>query len=67
MIPQGGGKIANIGSNLGEIAFKSRSVCAVAKAGVHHMSRALSHEWGKDKRPIITPRPKAEDSPHVAI
>jgi NAD(P)-dependent dehydrogenase (short-subunit alcohol dehydrogenase family) len=49
MIPQGGGKIINIGSNFGEIAFKSRSVYAVAKAGVHHMSRALSLEWAKDK------------------
>lgn len=49
MIPQGGGKIVNIGSNFGEIAFKSRSVYATAKAGVHHMSRALSLEWAKDK------------------
>jgi NAD(P)-dependent dehydrogenase (short-subunit alcohol dehydrogenase family) len=48
MIPQGGGKIINIGSNFGEIAFKSRSVYAAAKAGVHHMSRALSLEWAKD-------------------
>ncbi|MEP6716584.1 MAG: SDR family oxidoreductase [Terriglobia bacterium] len=49
MIPQGGGKIVNIGSNFGEIAFKSRSVYAIAKAGLHHMSRALSLEWAKDK------------------
>ncbi len=48
MIPQGGGKIINIGSNFGEIAFKSRAVYAAAKAGVHHLSRALSLEWAKD-------------------
>jgi NAD(P)-dependent dehydrogenase (short-subunit alcohol dehydrogenase family) len=48
MIPQGGGKIINIGSNFGEIAFKSRSVYAAAKSGVHHLSRALSLEWAKD-------------------
>jgi NAD(P)-dependent dehydrogenase (short-subunit alcohol dehydrogenase family) len=48
MIPQGGGRIINIGSNFGEIAFKMRSVYAVAKAGVHHLSRALSLEWAKD-------------------
>jgi 2-deoxy-D-gluconate 3-dehydrogenase len=45
MIPQGGGRIINIGSNFGEVAFKSRSVYATAKAGVHHLSRALSLEW----------------------
>ena len=47
MIPQGGGRIVNIGSNFGEIAFKTRSVYAAAKAGVHHLSRALSLEWAK--------------------
>jgi NAD(P)-dependent dehydrogenase (short-subunit alcohol dehydrogenase family) len=48
MIPQGGGRIINIGSNFGEIAFKGRAVYAAAKAGVHHLSRALSLEWAKD-------------------
>lgn len=47
MIPQGGGKIINIGSNFGVVAFKSRSVYAAAKAGVHHLSRALALEWAK--------------------
>ncbi|HXE63464.1 MAG TPA: SDR family oxidoreductase [Bryobacteraceae bacterium] len=47
MIPQGGGKIVNIGSNFGVIAFQSRSVYAAAKAGVHHLSRALSLEWAR--------------------
>jgi NAD(P)-dependent dehydrogenase (short-subunit alcohol dehydrogenase family) len=47
MIPQGGGKIVNIGSNFGVVAFKTRSVYAAAKAGVHHLSRALSLEWAK--------------------
>ena len=47
MIPQGRGKIINIGSNFGEIAFRSRSVYAAAEAGVHHLSRALSLEWAK--------------------
>ncbi len=48
MISQGGGRIINIGSNFGEIAFKGRSVYAAAKAGVHHLSRALSLEWARD-------------------
>jgi 2-dehydro-3-deoxy-D-gluconate 5-dehydrogenase len=47
MIPQGGGRIINIGSNFGVVGFKSRSVYAAAKAGVHHLSRALSLEWAK--------------------
>lgn len=47
MIPQGGGRIINIGSNFGVVGFKTRSVYAAAKAGVHHLSRALSLEWAK--------------------
>lgn len=49
MIPQGGGKIINIGSNFGEVAFKMRSVYCAAKAGVHHLSRALSLEWASQR------------------
>jgi 2-deoxy-D-gluconate 3-dehydrogenase len=47
MIPQGGGKIVNIGSNFGVVAFQGRSVYAGAKAAVHHLSRALSLEWAR--------------------
>jgi 2-deoxy-D-gluconate 3-dehydrogenase len=47
MIPQGSGKIINLGSNFGVVAFPSRSVYAAAKAAVHHLSRALSVEWAK--------------------
>jgi 2-deoxy-D-gluconate 3-dehydrogenase len=47
MIPQGGGKIINIGSNFGVIAFNGRAVYAGAKSAVHHLSRALSLEWAK--------------------
>ena len=47
MIPQGGGKIVNIGSNFGVVGFPGRSVYAAAKAGVHHLSRALSLEWAR--------------------
>jgi len=48
MIPQRGGRIINIGSNFGVVGFKKRSVYAAAKAGVHHLSRALSLEWAHD-------------------
>jgi NAD(P)-dependent dehydrogenase (short-subunit alcohol dehydrogenase family) len=47
MIPQGRGKIVNIGSNFGVVGFPGRSVYAGVKAGVHHLSRALSLEWAK--------------------
>ena len=47
MIPAGGGKIVNIGSNFGVVGFEKRSVYAAAKAGVHHLSRALSLEWAR--------------------
>lgn len=47
MIPQGGGRIVNIGSNFGVVGFNQRSVYAAAKAGVHHLSRALSLEWAR--------------------
>lgn len=45
MLPQGRGKIINIGSNFAVAAFKSRSVYAAVKAAVHQLSRALSLEW----------------------
>jgi len=48
MIPQGGGRIVNIGSNFAISAFKTRAVYGGAKAAVHQLSRALSLEWAKD-------------------
>jgi 2-deoxy-D-gluconate 3-dehydrogenase len=45
MIPQGGGRIIQIGSNFGVIAFKKRAVYAAVKAAVHHLAKALSLEW----------------------
>jgi NAD(P)-dependent dehydrogenase (short-subunit alcohol dehydrogenase family) len=47
MIPQGGGRIINIGSNFAVSAFRTRAIYAAAKAGVHQLSRALSLEWAK--------------------
>jgi NAD(P)-dependent dehydrogenase (short-subunit alcohol dehydrogenase family) len=48
MIPTGGGRIINIGSNFAVTAFKTRAIYAGAKAAVHQLSRALSLEWAKD-------------------
>jgi 2-dehydro-3-deoxy-D-gluconate 5-dehydrogenase len=47
MLPQGGGRIINIGSNFAISAFRTRAIYAAAKAAVHQLSRALSLEWAK--------------------
>jgi NAD(P)-dependent dehydrogenase (short-subunit alcohol dehydrogenase family) len=48
MLPQGGGRIINIGSNFAISAFKTRAIYSGAKAAVHQLSRALSLEWARD-------------------
>ena len=45
MLPQGSGRIIQIGSNFGVIAFKKRALYAAVKAAVHHLAKALSLEW----------------------
>lgn len=45
MLPQGGGRIIQIGSNFGVIAFKNRALYAAVKAAVHHLAKSLSLEW----------------------
>ena len=47
MIPQGGGRIINVGSNFAVSAFRTRAIYAAAKAAVHQLSRALSLEWAR--------------------
>jgi 2-deoxy-D-gluconate 3-dehydrogenase len=45
MLPQGGGRIIQIGSNFGVVAFKKRALYAAVKAAVHHLAKGLSLEW----------------------
>jgi NAD(P)-dependent dehydrogenase (short-subunit alcohol dehydrogenase family) len=46
MIAQGGGgRIIQIGSNFGVVAFKKRALYAAVKAAVHHLAKGLSLEW----------------------
>lgn len=47
MIRRKKGKIINISSNVSEVAMPERSVYAVSKAGVSHLTRALAFEWAK--------------------
>ncbi len=47
MVKRGGGKIVNVGSNFGVVVFAGRAVYAAAKAGVHHLTRALAYEWAR--------------------
>jgi len=47
MIRERRGKIINISSNVSEVAMQGRSIYAVSKAGVSHMTRALALEWAK--------------------
>ena len=48
MLPQGSGRIIQIGSNFGVIAFRKRALYAAVKAAVHHLAKSLSLEWARD-------------------
>jgi NAD(P)-dependent dehydrogenase (short-subunit alcohol dehydrogenase family) len=45
MIKRKKGKIINISSNVSQITMEGRSVYAVSKAGVSHLTRTLAMEW----------------------
>jgi 2-deoxy-D-gluconate 3-dehydrogenase len=45
MIRQGGGKVINIASAIGLVAFAGQSAYCVSKAAVIHMTRVLGVEW----------------------
>ncbi len=63
MIPQGGGKIINIGSNFGVTAFKGRVAYGTAKAGVHQLTRALALEWAPHKINVNSIAPCLTETP----
>jgi 2-dehydro-3-deoxy-D-gluconate 5-dehydrogenase len=57
MIPQGGGKIVNIGSNFAITAFRSRVLYGAAKAAVHQLTRGFALEWAKQGVNVNTVAP----------
>ncbi|HEX9076176.1 MAG TPA: 3-oxoacyl-ACP reductase family protein [Anaerolineae bacterium] len=63
MVPQGGGKIINIGSNFGVTAFKGRPAYCAAKAGVHQLTRALALEWAPLKINVNSIAPALTETP----
>jgi 2-deoxy-D-gluconate 3-dehydrogenase len=63
MIEQGKGKIVNIGSTLGKVAFSGRSVYAAAKAGVHQLTMALAHEWARQGISVNSVAPCITETP----
>ncbi len=46
MIPQGYGRIVNIGSQAGAVALPGESVYCMTKAAIAHLTRCLAVEWG---------------------
>ena len=63
MIEQGYGKIVNVGSTLAEVAFRERSVYSAAKAGMHHLTRALANEWASKGIHVNSVAPCVTETP----
>ena len=45
MTRQGGGKIVNMGSTFGVVAFQDRAVYSAVKGAIHQLTRVLALEW----------------------
>lgn len=63
MIPQGGGRIINIASQLGTVALPDRAPYCAAKGGVINLTRALALEWAPHRINVnaIGPGPTASE------
>jgi 2-deoxy-D-gluconate 3-dehydrogenase len=63
LIPQGGGKVVNIASQMGVVGYMYRSAYCSAKAGVVNLTRVLSFEWAKHKICVNSVAPTFIDTP----
>lgn len=62
-IPQGGGKIVNIASQMGAVGYTYRSAYCAAKAGVVNLTRVLAFEWAKHQINVNAVGPTFIDTP----
>ncbi|MBV8880903.1 MAG: glucose 1-dehydrogenase [Planctomycetaceae bacterium] len=62
-VPQGGGKIVNIASQMGVVGYRYRSAYCSAKAGVVNLSRVLAFEWAKHRITVNCVAPTFIDTP----
>jgi len=63
LIPQGGGKVINIASQMGVVGYSYRSAYCSAKAGVVNLTRVLAFEWAKHRINVNTIGPTFVDTP----
>jgi len=67
MIARGqGGKIVNMASQIGLVAYHSRIAYCCAKAGVINMTRVLAYEWARYKINVNAVAPTFVNTPFVA-